>query len=124
MSLSEHEQELLKEIERSLLAEDPHFGKSVPRGEAHSALSFRGFAVIVIGLVMLVGGVALSQISLWLVALSIVGFVVMVAGAIWMLSGDGASSGLTKREKTLPRPVKDDGLGSRMEENFRKRFEK
>ena len=65
MSLSEQEQRALREIEKSLLAEDPKFGASVSSDSSFvgsgGAITLRGIALVVVGLVMLVGGVALAQ---------------------------------------------------------------
>ena len=130
MALSEQEQRALREIERSLMNDDPKFGAAVSGdgfgGGAGGALTLRGIAVIVIGLVMLVSGVALSQVSLWFVVLSIAGFLVMLAGAIWMLRSmpsdgvgrESASPGIGKAKAK-----NGNGIADRMEDNFRKRFE-
>ena len=78
MSLSEQEQRTLREIEESLLADDPKFGASVSEptsfGGSGGAVTLRGIALVVVGLCMLVGGVVLAQQSLWFIALSIAGF--------------------------------------------------
>lgn len=126
MALSEQEQRALREIERSLLAEDPEFRRAVKSSElpSGSGLTLRGVAVIVIGMVMLVGGLALTQYSLWTVALSVLGFVVMVAGGVWMVRGGGQP---VRQGHSAPKAVKvkpgGAGLSSKLEENFRKRFE-
>ncbi|WP_034648465.1 DUF3040 domain-containing protein [Corynebacterium vitaeruminis] len=125
MALSEQEQRALREIEQSLMADDPTFGASVTDagfGQGGS-LSIRGIAVIVIGLVMLVGGVALSQHSLWFVTLSILGFIVMLAGGVWMLKGKrGPGGGFgSPKKKSAPKP--SGRFSGRMEDNFRRRFE-
>ena len=72
MALSEHEQQMLKEIEQSLLSEDPKFGAVVTDGDfaqSKGTVTLRGIAIVVIGLVLLVTGVALSQMSLWWLSL-------------------------------------------------------
>ena len=128
MSLSEQEQRALREIEQSLLADDPKFGSSVAGDHGFGAsgtpgLTLRGIALAVLGLVLLIGGVALAQQSLWFIALSVVGFLVMFGAGLWMLrGGGGAPLGGSKRK-----PRRDGGgpgsATSRMEENFRRRFE-
>lgn len=126
MSLSEQEQRVLREIERSLMADDPTFGASVrgDHGGSSGALTLRGVAVVAVGLVILVAGVALSQTSLWFVALGVLGFLVMLGGAIWMLKSDDSGSGRSSARAPKPRPARDtNGLGSRMEDNFKRRFE-
>ena len=123
MALSEHEQQMLKEIEQSLLSEvtDGDFAQS------KGTVTLRGIAIVVIGLVLLVTGVALSQMSLWWLSLSILGFLVMVAGGMWMLRGGGKStfnlSDGYHSSAGRRRPQKSGGLGDRMEDNFRRRFE-
>ncbi|MCQ9369810.1 DUF3040 domain-containing protein [Corynebacterium sp. 35RC1] len=138
MALSEQERRALQEIERSLLADDPKFGASVKAVEGtggSGALTLRGVAVVVIGLVMLVAGVALAQQSLAFIGISIAGFLVMLAGGIWMLkSGGGASGAAANGQGASLYPAgggargsqtkqSSNGFSSRMEENFRKRFE-
>ena len=57
MALSEHEQQMLKEIEQSLLSEDPKFGAVVTDGDfaqSKGTVTLRGIAIVVIGLVLLV----------------------------------------------------------------------
>ena len=130
MSLSEQEQRALREIEKSLLAEDPNFGASVSSassfGGSGGAVTLRGVALVVVGLVMLVGGVALAQTSLWFVLLSIAGFLVMFGAGVWMLrgSGDGFAGSSGKKSKSGGAgSAKDSGAASKLEENFRRRFE-
>mgnify|MGYP000954394768 CR=1 FL=1 len=117
---------MLREIEQSLLADDPKFGASVAgdHGSGTPGLTLRGIALVVVGLLMLVGGVALAQQSLWFIALSVVGFLVMFGAGVWMLRGGGASSAPKKpRRATKERSSDPSSMGSRMEESFRRRFE-
>ncbi|AZA08918.1 DUF3040 domain-containing protein [Corynebacterium pseudopelargi] len=126
MALSEQEQRALYEIERSLMAEDPKFGRSVAR-EGNGGIgnfTLRGIAVVVIGLVMLVGGMALAQSNLMFVALSVVGFLVMFGGAVWMLRGGGGTATAKAPKKAKAKPAKSQGgFASKMEENFKRRFD-
>lgn len=133
MSLSEQEQRALRELEQQLLAEDPKFGASVAQASAGSsggAVTLRGVALVVVGLVMLVGGVALAQNSLWFVVLSILGFLVMFGAGIWMLRGGGAPSskpikGKSGADRHGAGTARSGGssMGNKLEENFRRRFE-
>ncbi|QGU07816.1 hypothetical protein COCCU_09460 [Corynebacterium occultum] len=128
MSLSEQEQRALREIEQSLLADDPKFGAAVAGagdlGGFGGGLTLRGIALGVLGLVMLIGGVALSQQSLWFIILSVLGFLVMFGAGVWMLRSDSATGsgfggmggGRSRKSAASPR-------ASKMEENFRRRFE-
>ena len=118
MSLSEQEQRALREIEKSLLAEDPKFGASVS-----SDSSFVGS-----GGAITLGGVALAQSSLWFVLLSIAGFLVMFGSGIWMLRGSGTGSlGSSKKGKKSKSgrsgAADSNGAAGKLEENFRRRFE-
>lgn len=129
MSLSEQEQRALREIEQSLLADDPKFGSSVAGDHVFGVsgtpgITLRGVAIAVVGLVMLIGGVALAQQSLWFITLSVVGFLVMFGAGVWMLRGGGGNPGGTRRKRGPKRGGGGSGSPtSRMEDNFRRRFE-
>ncbi len=150
VSLSEQELRVLQEIEQSLMAEDPKFGRRAFQGSDFGSstgrVTLRGIALVAVGLLMLIGGVALAQQSLWFVSLSILGFLVMFASGVWMLRGGAptanSEAGLSApgvnfytsaggNARTAPRggrsgsgkPGKSEGFGSRLEENFRRRFE-
>ena len=130
MSLSEQEQRTLREIEESLLADDPKFGASVSEptsfGGSGGAVTLRGVALVVVGLCMLIGGVALAQQSLWFIALSIAGFLVMFAAGVWMLRGDGSGYSVKKRDsgaRAKKSAARRGGVSDKLEENFRRRFE-
>lgn len=126
MSLSEQEQRALREIEQSLLADDPQFGASVaqslsPNGAGR--LTLRGVALVVVGLALMVGGVALAQHSLWFVALSIVGFLVMFGAGVWMLRGGGGGNVPRMRQPGTRQSSSTGGVSGKLEEGFRRRFE-
>ena len=79
MPLSEHEQRLLEQMEQAMYAEDPKFASAM-RGRSSRArqrrrLLFGGIGVVV-GLVLVVLGVARSTVPI-----AVVGFVLMLAGA-------------------------------------------
>lgn len=84
MPLSENEQRLLEQMERALYAEDPKFASAM-RGAARRPGTGRrlllGAGGIVIGLVLLVVGVANQQ-----VVLGVLGFVFMLAGTAYAVS--------------------------------------
>lgn len=130
MSLSEQEQRALREIEQSLLADDPKFGASVTEASSFGnsgggALTLRGVALVVVGLLMLVGGVALASQSVWFVSLSIVGFLLMFGAGVWMLrgSGDSLKRGSSRSGSKKQAAHKGGGVSGKLEENFRRRFE-
>src|SRR3712207_6947269 len=65
MPLSEHEQRLLDQIERALYAEDPKFVSTVRGGRLRKPTKRRrlqGVALFLLGLVLLVVGLAVRQI--------------------------------------------------------------
>lgn len=131
MALSEQEQQALREIEQSLLANDPDFGASVSGdssfGGGSGAITLRGVALVVVGLCMMVGGIALAQQSLWFIALSILGFLVMFGAGVWMLRGNSEDSLVSVSTSSSPRAKRskkrNGGMGDRLEDNFRRRFE-
>ena len=135
MALTDKEKETLREMERLLEADDPKFGSSMRSaarvGSTQPGFSLRGIALVVVGIVLLVGGVALASESMWFIALSVIGFLVMFGASLWMLNGGGKVAGQSRKPKlsrqTL-RAVKSGKSGgdvsSRMEENFRRRFER
>ncbi|QGU01710.1 hypothetical protein CKALI_04155 [Corynebacterium kalinowskii] len=126
MSLSEQELRALREIEQSLLADDPKFGASVASATSESRVVFslQAIALFVLGLVLLIGGIALSQTSMWFVALSVFGFLVMLGSGIWMLrSGDSSHVARVDRGPKRNSLGTNGGFAGRMDERFRSRFE-
>jgi Protein of unknown function (DUF3040) len=125
MPLSEHEQRLLEQIERALYAEDPKFASTVRGGRLRRPTRRRrlqGVAVFIVGLVLLVVGIATPQ--LWLASipvLSVVGFLAMLGGAVLAVTSvGGAGRGGQAKEQSEP---DKNGFTGRMEERFRRRFE-
>jgi hypothetical protein len=83
--LSDNEQRLLEQMERALYAEDPKFASTM-RGAARRSGSARrlliGVSGVIVGLVLLVVGVAKMM-----VLLGVLGFVSMLAGTAYAVSG-------------------------------------
>ena len=125
MPLSEHEQRLLEQIERALYAEDPKFVSTVRGGRLRKPTKRRrlqGVALFLLGLVLLVVGLAVRQIYIAdFPVVSILGFLVMLGGAWLAVSSGGASSAPAPQAKSA-QPDKN-GFTGRMEERFRRRFE-
>ncbi|RAN74500.1 hypothetical protein B5P43_28635 [Bacillus sp. SRB_336] len=104
MPLSEHEQRLLDQLEQQLHAEDPKFAHTLASDPARS-LSTRhiviGVLIMIVGIMVLLGGVALKVI-----AVGILGFLIMGVGVYFAISrpkfngrpGAGAKS--TTRQKS------------------------
>jgi hypothetical protein len=143
--LSEHEQRMLDQIESALYAEDPKFASHVRSGRMRTASSKRRFqaaALFVLGLVLLIAGVALPVKPGGFPVISLVGFVFMFgAGVLFLLggsrkgasaaqegaSGEGgsgqSSSGAGGPSRKPKSGRKGGGFTSRMEDRFRRRFE-
>lgn len=133
MPLSDHEQRMLDQIESALYAEDPKFASSVRGGTLRTPSTRRrlqGAALFVLGLAMLVSGVAFpaTQIS-GFPALSVLGFIVMFGGVVFAITGPRLARG---RDRTAvdpggPRQKRGKGssgsFSSRMEDRFRRRFD-
>ncbi|MEX5301605.1 DUF3040 domain-containing protein [Kocuria sabuli] len=78
MPLSEHEQQLLAQLEKQLHADDPRFVTSMGSRAVKGASTRNivlGIVIAVVGLLVLLGGVVLKS-----VLLGVLGFVVMGAG--------------------------------------------
>ncbi|MEV6773201.1 DUF3040 domain-containing protein [Nocardia sp. NPDC051030] len=142
MPLSEHEQRMLEQIESALYAEDPKFASTVRGGRLRSATGRRRLqaaAMFVLGLFLLVAGIAAPVKPGGFPIISLVGFVVMFgAGVLLLMGGPGMTSSGTRGTDTEPtagggpggvpgstrgRPRKQGGFSARMEDRFRRRFE-
>lgn len=127
MSLSEQEMRALREIEQSLFADDPKFGSNVVTDSGFGSspktgqLTMRSFSLIVLGLVLLLGGVALASLSIWTIVLSIIGFGVMLFGGIMALRTPARSGSVSARSSQQAKPRSQRSMS--MEESFRRRFE-
>src|SRR6267142_3052561 len=91
MPLSDHEQRMLDQIESALYAEDPKFASSVRGGTLRAPSARRrlqGVALFVIGLGMLVSGVAFKATMIGsFPILSVFGFIVMFGGVVFAITG-------------------------------------
>jgi hypothetical protein len=131
MPLSDHEQRMLDQIESALYAEDPKFASAVRGGGLRAPSTRRrlqGAALFVIGLAMLVSGVAFKATMIGsFPILSVFGFIVMFAGVIFAITGPRvAGKGQAGQAPGAPKQKKAKGGGSftsRMEDRFRRRFD-
>ena len=134
MPLSDHEQRMLDQIESALYAEDPKFASSVRGGTLRAPSARRrlqGAALFVIGLAMLVCGVAFKATMIGsFPILSVFGFLVMFGGVIFAITGPPVAGGRDRGGSSEPgaaRQKRSKGSGgsftSRMEDRFRRRFD-
>jgi hypothetical protein len=132
MPLSDHEQRMLDQIESALYAEDPKFASSVRGGNLRAPSARRrlqGVALFVIGLAMLVCGVAFKATMIGgFPVLSVIGFIVMFGGVVYAITGQrGVGKDNAAPPPGAPRSKKSKGGGgsftSRMEDRFRRRFD-
>ncbi|WP_019159790.1 DUF3040 domain-containing protein [Brevibacterium senegalense] len=93
MALSDHEQQLLDQLEKQL-RDDPSFAKNI--SEEPQLGTGGGFSAtrVVIGVVGVVVGLAIVLGAIWsgFWPLGILGFVVMVAGGFWAMSSTSNGS--------------------------------
>jgi hypothetical protein len=137
MPLSDHEQRMLDQIESALYAEDPKFASSVRGGTLRAPSARRrlqGAALFVVGLAMLVSGVAFKATMIGTFPiLSVIGFIVMFGGVVFAITGPRVAGG-GGRDRSAPpasggarqKRGKSPGGGSftsRMEDRFRRRFD-
>ena len=82
MPLSEYEQRVLEQMERQLASDDPRLASTMQSGGHSSATHWTLVGVgVIVGLLALIGGAALSQV--WL---GVVGFLVMFAAVAFGFS--------------------------------------
>ena len=132
MPLSDHEQRMLDQIESALYAEDPKFASSVRGGGFRAPTARRrlqGAALFVIGLAMLVSGVAFRATMIGnFPILSVFGFIVMFGGVVFAITGPRLA-GRSGHSGSIPGRQQRRGKGgggsftSRMEDRFRRRFD-
>ena len=97
MPLSDHEQQLLDQLEKQLRSEDPRFAQNItqPRSEAGSPISAKRF---VGGALALIAGAAVVVASIYLFELpfnvigGVIGFAIMVLGGYWAVAGNETAS--------------------------------
>lgn len=128
MPLSDHEQRMLDQIESALYAEDPKFASSVRGGNLRATSARRrlqGVGLFVLGLAMLIGGVAIKATMIGgFPVLSLLGFVVMFGAVVFAITGPkvagdrGPEPGVARRGK-----ASGGSFSSRMEDRFRRRFD-
>ena len=129
MPLSEHEQRVLEQIERSLYAEDPKFRAAVNRSTRKrvSVGSLRLAILLgIVGLAVLVGGAWLQNVFV-----GVLGFLIMLGGGIMGLRatqhGAGAASAKPgkggKNGKGGESTTAKSSMSEKAQERLRRRFD-
>ncbi|MDO4254849.1 MAG: DUF3040 domain-containing protein [Kocuria sp.] len=101
MALSEREQQLLAQLEQQLNADDPQFASAMESRPVRSTFSTRslvlGAVIGVVGLGVVIGGVAINQILV-----GVLGFLMMSLGVYWATTKNTDESSLPDVGKTSP----------------------
>lgn len=140
MPLSEHEQRVLDEIESGLYADDPKFASTVRRNASSPTVASTLWMYLLgglVGLVVLIGGLAFGPKPGGFPVISLIGFLIMFSAGVGALRRSGRGSGVRSAASssgTSPRSGASRRFGSshspssgsfsnRMEERFRRRFD-
>lgn len=135
MPLSEHEQRMLKEIESALYADDPKFASSVRKTGATGARRPAGLVIGlgILGVALLIGGLALDVKPGGFPVLSLIGFLVMFAAGVLALrstpakkSSGGQGTGgprVPGAGRASAKSADGRSYSDRMEDRFRRRFD-
>ncbi len=127
MPLSEHEQNLLDQIERALYAEDPKFASTVRGARLRPSRRRRiqGISLFVLGVALLVCGMLVPLKVFDIPVVSVVGFLMMFLGAVLTLASlrQGNATSDKDTDERGAATQNRNGFTQRMEERFRKRFE-
>lgn len=134
MPLSEHEQRLLEQIERALVDDDPKFASSVRTGDRRLKARRKlhiGYALVVIGFAVLVGGGAVAGS----VPIGVLGFLIAFGGVALGVFNYKAATGAVEPGSSGPSGPSAAGragrggrtgrqpLKNRLEERFRRRYD-
>ncbi|SMY12550.1 DUF3040 domain-containing protein [Brevibacterium jeotgali] len=129
MALSDHEQQLLDQLEQQL-REDPSFTRSISEDQPVGPGDGLSATRVVIGVVGVVIGLAIVLGAIWsgIWPLGVLGFAVMVGGGFWALSSGRApkTDAPSSRPTGSPGPStaqnrKPSGFMDRMEDRWDKR---
>ena len=135
MPLSDNEQRLLQQMEQALYAEDPKFAEGLRKPRAAKMERGRfllGVGSVVVGLLILVAGVATQ-----LIPVGVLGFLAMIAGSFvaygaWSgnleesVESDGSGEDgedPTRLRGPAPSGDSSDGFMEKMEDRWRRRKE-
>jgi hypothetical protein len=119
MPLSEQEQRLLEEMERSLYQNDADFVATVSprRGRPNYTVIVVGVLIAVLGIALLVTGVIIRQPFV-----GVLGFAVMFVGVLLAVAPPRRAG--TAPESATPRPAKRRGGGTRFMDDLNDRWDR
>lgn len=127
MALSDHEQQLLEQLEKQL-REDPSFARNITEEPVLGGGAGFSATRVVIGVVGVVVGLAIVLGAIWsgFWPLGVLGFAVMVAGGFWAMSSGGSAPSAGPGAPGGGRPSgaqaqKGGGFMDRMEDRWDKR---
>ena len=124
MPLSEHEQNLLSQLEQQLQADDPKFANTM-RGH----VMVGGGRRLIVGALLVLGGLALMvlAVALEMLWVAVPGFIMMLGGATYAFSPGkrrGPAGVVEADGSTRPRQSRSrDGLMNRLEQRWDSRRE-
>lgn len=118
MPLSEREQRLLDEMERSLYQNDADFVSTVNprRGRPNYRILAVGILIALAGVAVIVTGVVVKQ-----PIVGVLGFIVVFAGALLTMSPGRGSRTTPQAQQDIPRPHARAGFMDRMNERWERR---
>ncbi|MFT4232057.1 MAG: DUF3040 domain-containing protein [Leucobacter sp.] len=119
MALSEHEQRLLDEMERGFYQSEADVMQTVPasRRRVNYRSLVLGILVVLVGVGVLIGGVAVQQ--LWL---GLIGFAVMLGGVLLMFSRGSEAETERLKESPAKGDAPRESLSERMERRWDERM--
>ena len=129
MALSEHEQQLLDQLEKQLRNEDPRFAQNISQTHSPAGIALSpkhlvtGTLVLVVGLAIALGSVFFLTSPLSIVG-GVLGFFLMVGGAYYGFAVASASKSEgtgSKAQSSANKPHKNSGFMNRVEERWDKR---
>lgn len=124
MPLSEHEQNLLDQLEKQLHADDPKFANALA-SDPNRSLSTRriviGLLVLIVGLMVLLGGVSLTHSStIGGIAVGVLGFLVM-GGGVYLASSKGKYQRNNSAQSTPSAPKEKSSFMNNLENRWEDR---
>ena len=133
MALSDHEQQLLDQLEQQLRSEDPSFAQNISRPAEEAPALRLSPRRLVLGIVILVMGLAAAIASLFFFDMplaavgGVVGFAAMVFGGYYAVTPDENAAASSPNRASSPRgsaaPKRRSSFMERMEDRWDKRRE-